>query len=170
MSNSSKQTVKNREEVYVDLQGRKWSLALLDADERALLAELQRRAEDADWFEFDNYWLSAVVALYEPRGMSRRQLIDTPLFRIAQDLSGRIAIRKGYARIGDYRDELQLLIATRFKNRREFCEATGISEDMLSHVLAGRKDLSLGTLGKALDKIGWTLHLAPAHQAAGESS
>jgi hypothetical protein len=101
--------------------------------------------------------------------MSRRQLIDTPLFRIAQDLSGRIAIRKGYARVGDYRDELQLLIATRFKNRREFCEATGISEDMLSHVLAGRKDLSLGTLGKALEKIGWTLHLAPAHQAAGES-
>ena len=109
------------------------------------------------------------VSVGQPREVvDGDRLVRTSIFKSPVD--GRIAIRKGYARMGDYRDELQVLIATRFKNRREFCEATGISEDMLSHVLAGRKNLSLGTLGKALDRIGWTLHLAPMHPAAGEPS
>ena len=58
-----------------------------------------------------------------------------------------------------YRDDLVDLIDTRFPSRRAFCEATGISEDMLSHVLAGRKDLSLAALTKALGRIGYGLHI-----------
>ena len=41
-------------------------------------------------------------------------------------------------RQGDDRDELVRIIADRFTTRREFCEAAGVSEDMLSHVLARR--------------------------------
>ena len=59
------------------------------------------------------------------------------------------------------RDELEDLIRTKFKNHRAFCQATGISEDMLSHVLAGRKDLSLETLTQALQRIGYALHILP---------
>jgi hypothetical protein len=33
---------------------------------------------------------------------------------------------------------------------------------MLSHVLAGRKDLSLAGLTQALERIGYALHIRPA--------
>jgi hypothetical protein len=36
---------------------------------------------------------------------------------------------------------------------------------MLSHVLAGRKDLSLEALSKALDRIGYRLRIVPAARA-----
>jgi hypothetical protein len=56
---------------------------------------------------------------------------------------------------------LEHLILARFKTRREFCEATGLSEDMLSHVLARRKHLAIDTLNAALAKVGYTVHIAP---------
>lgn len=40
--------------------------------------------------------------------------------------------------------------------------ATGLSEDMLSHVLAGRQDLSLAAMTKALERIGYRLRIVPA--------
>jgi hypothetical protein len=46
--------------------------------------------------------------------------------------------------------------------RRAFCEATGLGEDMLSHVLAGRKDLSVPALTRALERIGYRLRIVPA--------
>ena len=53
------------------------------------------------------------------------------------------------------------LIHAKFRTRREFCEATGLSEDMLSHVLAKRKNLSIETLAEALAQIGYTIHITP---------
>lgn len=53
------------------------------------------------------------------------------------------------------------MIRTHFHTRREFCEATGISEDMLSHVLAGRKHLAIDTLSQALARIGYRLQITP---------
>jgi hypothetical protein len=49
----------------------------------------------------------------------------------------------GLVRSPDYRDDLADLIDTEFPSRRAFCQAMGISEDLLSHVLANRKNLSL---------------------------
>ena len=46
------------------------------------------------------------------------------------------------------------------------CEATGLSEDMLSHVLAGRKDLSLAKLTGALGRIGYRLRIVPLPECA----
>ena len=83
------------------------------------------------------------------------------VYRIAQDLSGRLGVAAGFIRPPDYRDELEELILTRFPSRRAFCKATGLSEDMLSHVLAGRKDLSLATLTRALERIGYAVHIKP---------
>jgi hypothetical protein len=150
-------------DVYVDLEGQALSLAGLDADERRLVSRLRRRAGTAsDWDAFNNYWTAAVPAFYEARGLSRLAVARTVPWRIAQDLSGRLAVAAGLARVPDYRDELEELIRTKFPSRRAFCKATGLSEDMLSHVLAGRKDLSLAALTGALERIGYRLCILPS--------
>ena len=68
-------------------------------------------------------------------------------------------------RRSDYRDDLEQLILTKFRSRREFCEATGLAEDMLSHVLAKRKNLAIDTLTEALEKVGYTIHIVPLPEA-----
>jgi len=84
------------------------------------------------------------------------------VFRIAKDLSARIAIATGRAQLRDCRDELEELIVQRFPMRRAFCKATGLSEDLLSHVLARRKHVSIRALTEALNRIGYVLHITPA--------
>ncbi len=102
------------------------------------------------------------MALYDERGLPRSITIRKLVYHIASDLSGRIAVSLGLARLGDYRDDLNEIIQEKFKTRRAFCKATGISEDMLSHVLARRKHLAIDTLTEALAHIGYRLCLLPA--------
>jgi hypothetical protein len=152
-----------RTDVYVDLDGQEIPLVHLDAEERRLLTRIQRRAGTRpDWDAFDNWWTVAVAAFYQARGLARKAVPRTIPWRVAQDQSSRIAVAAGLARLGDYRDELEALIRAKYPSRRAFCEATGLSEDMLSHVLAGRKDLSLPKLTGALERIGYRLRIAPA--------
>ncbi|MGH8480265.1 MAG: hypothetical protein ACREXK_11980 [Gammaproteobacteria bacterium] len=147
---------------YIDLKGREFSLAELDADERTLLKSLEQRADRGPpWHEFANFWMKLVGEFYDSRGLSRSQVRHTALYRIAQDLVSRLAVEQGSARVPDYRDEIETLVRTRFKTRREFCEATGLSEDMLSHVLAGRKHIAIDTLSDALSRIGCALKIVP---------
>ena len=148
--------------IYVDLDGNEICLGHLDAEERKLLARVQRRARtNPDWDAFDNFWTVAVPAFYEARGMDRKAVPRTVLWRVAGDLSGRIAVAAGLARIGDYHGDLEDLIRDKYPSRRAFCKATGLSEGMLSHVLAGRKDLSLAALTRALERIGYRLRIVP---------
>ncbi len=63
------------------------------------------------------------------------------------------------------REQLLSITETKFDTRREFCEAAGVTEDMLSHVLKGRKDLSIGALEELLGKIGYGLTLVPIRKA-----
>ncbi|MGH8611547.1 MAG: hypothetical protein ACREYF_05765 [Gammaproteobacteria bacterium] len=147
---------------YVDLRGCEFSLDQLDADERRLLNTLMQRADRApSWHEFANFWMKLVGEFYHGRGLSRPQVRHTALYRIAQDLGSRLAVAQGVARTPDYRDEIEELIRARFKTRREFCEATGLSEDMLSHVLARRKHIAIDTLSDALSRIGCFLRIVP---------
>ncbi|MFQ5731193.1 MAG: hypothetical protein ACE5KM_04465 [Planctomycetaceae bacterium] len=147
---------------YCDLRGREIPLVGLDDDERKLVKQLKLRAAGKpDWNDFDNYRKKKVGDFYLKRGLDRSDITQTIPWKIGSDLSGRIAINRGLARMPDYRDELKQLIRERFPSRREFCKATGISEDMLSHVLARRKHLSIGTLHDALAKIGYTLRIEP---------
>ena len=83
-------------------------------------------------------------------------------WRIAQDLSDRLGIAAGLVAADDALGDLEHLIREKFRSRRAFCQATGLAEDMLSHVLAGRKDLSLRALEQALRQIGYALHIRPA--------
>jgi hypothetical protein len=152
-----------RADVYVDLDGHEIALAALDAEERRLVARLRRRARrHPDWNDFDNYRFREVLAFYDARGLSRKRMRETAAWRIAQDLSGRLGIASGLVSPDDCRGDLEHLIFTKFPSQRAFCQATGLSEDMLSHVLAGRKDLSLSALEGALDRIGYRLRITPA--------
>ena len=152
-----------RNDTYTDYRGRELSLADLDDDERKLVQTLQRRAAaTSDWCEFSNYWTTAVGEFYAARRVSRAKVAKTLPYRIAQDLSSRISLASGMMRFPDYRDDLADLIRTRFKDRRQFCRKTKLSETMLSHVLARRKHLALDTLTKALRRIGCQIHIVPA--------
>jgi len=148
---------------YIDLKGREISLAELTSPERKLILEMTLAAETAtDWADFSNLWPLKVTELYANQNLTRPQIRHTVVYRVCQDLDSRFAVSRGLARRPDYRDELASLIEQRFRTRREFCEATGLSEDMLSHVLAGRKHLAINTLEESLHRIGYSLHIAPA--------
>jgi hypothetical protein len=150
-------------DVYRDLDGNEIALAGLDAEERRLIARLRRRARaNPDWDDFDNYWTVAVPAFYEARGLARKAVSRTIGWRIAQDLSGRLGLAQGLMAPDDYLSDLEELVRTKFVSPRAFCEATGIAQGMLSHVLAGRKDLSLEALAKAMERIGYRLRIVPA--------
>ena len=154
---------------YRDLRDTEIPQNELDDDERQLVAQLQARAAKSDWNSFDNHWTKTVGDFYSRRGLSRREITQTAPWKIASDLSGRLAIDEGQARAPDYRDELEDLIRSRFPTRRAFCEATGLSEDMLSHVLARRKHLAIDTLNNALLRVGFTLRIAPLETAGKEN-
>ena len=148
---------------YDDREGNTHDLSTLDKEERELIEDLVSFANqhpDARTGEYRNYYVRRVGGFYEARGLSRSQVIKTAAWQIAQDIYGRLLVASGIARdSGDYRDELDDLIRKEFGSRRKFCEATGVSEDMLSHVLAKRKDFGIQTLADALAKVGYTLHI-----------
>lgn len=147
--------------VYTDMDGTRYVLAVLDEAERQLIADLQAFAKkEKDWSVYSNFYTKTVGEFYKTRGLSRQQIIQTPVWRIAQDIGGRLQIDSGHARPSDYRGELELVIKNNFGSRREFCQVTGLSEDMLSHVLAGRKNFGIDTLAEALGKIGYALHIS----------
>jgi hypothetical protein len=157
-----------RRNVYVDLDGHEIALAGLDAGERRLVARLCRRAQThPEWTDFENYWMRQVGAFYDARGVSRRVSRESVPFRIAQDLSSRLGLAAGLIRPDDYLSDLEGLIQEKFPTRRAFCEATGFSEDVLDQVLAGRKDLSLAALTRALERIGYRLRIVPAPEVQG---
>ena len=119
-------------------------------------------AHNPDWTDFDNFGYKVVSDFYERRGVQPKELAQTMPFKILQDLSARLGIAQGFIRPDDYRDELEDLIDRQFASHEAFCKASGISPAMLSHVLAGRKDLSMAALSKALERIGYRLRLVPA--------
>lgn len=148
---------------YIDLDGNAIALDELDAAERKLIASLRRRAAThPDFRDFDTYWMRAVAEFYDARGWRRQKSRQTAAYRIGQDLRDRLGIAKGLIRPPDCRSELENLIRKQFPSQRAFCQATGLSEDMLCHVLAGRKDLSLSALTDALARIGYRLSIQPA--------
>jgi hypothetical protein len=149
-------------DVYVTLEGQELRLDSLDPEERALVQELRGQARKInDWDKFENYWSRRLSGFYDARGIPRSQTVNSAAFQIAQDLGCRIAVAAGLMRVPDYRDEIEEIIQEQYRTRREFCRATGISEDMLSHVLAGRKHLAIDTLSEALEKIGYALKIVP---------
>jgi hypothetical protein len=144
-----------------DMDEGPFDLSLLDAEERTLVRDLISFAEehpDARTAEYRNYYVRRVGGFYEARGLSRKETTKTTVWQIAQNIAGRLMVASGIARDSDdYREKLDALIREKYGSRRRFCELTGISEDMLSHVLAKRKHMSIQSLSDALAKIGYTI-------------
>ena len=146
---------------YVDLNGRSFDLSALTSAELALIERFKRSARNHDSGSYRNRSLSEIDRFYRSQGLSRAEIAETVVYRVAQDIGGRQMIARGEARQPDYRDQIEELIRKKFATRREFCEAAGISEDMLSHVLARRKHLSIDRLVSVLDRVGYSLRIAP---------
>ena len=142
-----------------------YDLSALDEEEREIVRDLlafATRHPDARTGEFHNYYMPRISNFYQARGLSRAEIIETTVWQIAHDINGRLIVASGLARDSDdYREKLDALIREKYGSRRKFCELTGISEDMLSHVLAKRKHLSIQSLTEALAKIGYTIHITP---------
>ena len=150
-------------DVYVDLDGTPIVLTGLDAAERQLVSRLRRRAAtNPDWDAFRNYWTKAVPAFYRARGVSRKAVLRTVGWRIAQDLGGRLGIAAGYIPPPDLLGDLEGLVLRQFPSPRAFAKATGLSEELVDDLLAGRKPLSLEVLEPALERIGYRLQIRPA--------
>ncbi len=133
---------------YTTLHGERMSLTTLDAEERRVVDDLiARSAAVAEWTDYANYYMPTVGNFYSARGLSRRQITETSVWKIAQDLNGRLMVQAGMARDPalDYRDRLSDLIRSAFPTQRAFCEATGLSE--------------------ALRRIGYRLDIVPAEKA-----
>jgi hypothetical protein len=150
---------------YTDRRGESLDLTVLDREERELVGELIRHAEahpNARTAEYWNFYPRRVGDFYQARGLSRKQTTKTLVWQIAQDINGRLLVAAGLAKNSeDYRETLDALIREKYGSRRKFCELTGISEDMLSHVLAKRKHMSIQSLSDALAKVGYTIQITP---------
>lgn len=152
---------------HTTLHGLNLDLASLTQEEAAVLDQAHRAyLESPEWHEFKQKWLNEVLRIYDRQNLPRREAITRPLYRAVQDLGSRLMVQGGYAKMPNYREQIQAIIEAKFENRREFCEATGLSEDMLSHVLRGRKDVSLATLTDSLQKIGYALAIVPLPRTA----
>jgi hypothetical protein len=152
---------------YTTIQGNELDLSSLTSEETSLFLSARKAyAESLEWLGFKQRWLNDVVAFYDRQNLPRRETTSKPLFLAVQDMGSRLMVDQGFARMPGYRDQLLSIIETKFDTRREFCEAAGVSEDMLSHVLKGRKDLSIGALEELLGKIGYGLSLVPLPKAA----
>ena len=155
-----------RRNIYTTLHGHELDLAFLTPEESTIFVTAHKAYVDSpEWLDFKQKWLNEVVQLYDRQQLSRRETVLKPLYRAVQDLGSRLMVNAGYARMPDYRQQLLSIIETKFDTRREFCEAAGVTEDMLSHVLKGRKDLSIGALEELLGKIGYGLSLVPIPKA-----
>jgi hypothetical protein len=91
--------------------------------------------------------------------MPRKVARESAVYRVAQDLWGRLGIAEGVVLPDDYHSDLQELVREKFPSRHAFCEATGLSEEAVKGVLVGREDLSLGALTEALERIGHRLRI-----------
>jgi hypothetical protein len=153
---------------YFTMRNRAFDLTALDSQERQLVDSLIAKYKSAgDWTEFANYYMPAVGNFYLARGLTRKQVIETTAWKIAQDLNGRRMVAAGIARAPgtDYRAALESVIRTAFPTQKAFCEATGLSEDLVSHVLARRKHLAIDTLSEALKRIGYHIEIVPTEKA-----
>jgi hypothetical protein len=151
---------------HTTLQGFELDLTSLTAEEAAVFDQARRAyAESPEWHAFKQKWLNEVLSIYDRQKLPRREAISKPLYRAVQDLGSRLMVEDGYAKMPSYQEQMAAIIEAKFETRREFCKATGLSEDMLSHVLKGRKDVSIGTLTDVLRKIGYALAIVPLPKA-----
>ena len=87
-------------QTYTTLRKQAIDLNELDSGEKQLVDELiAHQASASQWTDFANYYMLAVGNFYLARGLTRRQITELPVWKIAQDLNGRLMIAAGEARL-----------------------------------------------------------------------
>ena len=124
--------------------------------------------QEPDWDIFTAFWLAHVDRL-QPK-LTRKDITETPIFKICQDMDSRVAMKQGYTRPSDYRDELQRIIDQKFPSRYAFCQTTGLDEGYLSRVLNKRQHISMKKLAHILDAIGYELTIREKTDHQGEAA
>lgn len=144
---------------YRTMTGRTIDLAALSAKERDALTEVEGHYEQRpDWTEFARTW----PALLRKRVWGRKKIpVKSQLYRVCQDMELRLGVAQGQVAPPDYRDHLADLIEEKFGSRYAFCQAAGLDQGNLSHVLAGRKDFSLDVLRRVTELLDVQLDLVP---------
>ena len=72
---------------YVALRGDVITVASLTDAEQGFVSDLKRQAKQlGEWTVYENYWLRAVADFYKESGLTRKQIRETGVYRIAQDL------------------------------------------------------------------------------------
>ena len=141
---------------YQTLKNEIYDLASLSPDQRDIYEAVRDfYQQEPAWDKFTAFWLARVDRL-QPK-LTRKEITETPIFKICEDMDSRLAIKGGYARPGDYRDELQMIIDQRFSSRYAFCQTIGLDEGYLSRVLNKRQHISIKKLTQILDAIGYEL-------------
>jgi hypothetical protein len=149
---------------YQTLKHEIYDLDALPPDQQSIYAAVSEvYQQEPAWDTFTAFWLAQVDRLHPP--LTRKAITETPIFKICEDMDARLAIRQGYTRPSDYRDELQMLIEQKFPSRYAFCQTVGLDEGYLSRVLNKRQHISMKKLAHILDAIGYevTLREKPAH-------
>ena len=84
---------------YTTIKDAAIALFDLDPDERRLVDELVAKAQSVtNWTDYANFYMSAVGDFYQSRGLTRKEIIALPVWRIAQDLKSRLMVAAGEAR------------------------------------------------------------------------
>jgi len=139
---------------------RTFDLTELDDEERQFLEEifaLYHADPPPEWSEFGTGW----ICQYK-----ERELESEAVYRICQDLEGRLSIVQEKAAKPDYKGCLIELIEQHYKSRYAFCQATGVNEGQLSRVFAGKSQFSIDLLLQILEHLGATLTIIPEQDAA----
>lgn len=144
---------------YPTITGRVLDLGALATDERTFLDAVRRRfADEPEWTEFAAWWLSE----FQRAGLS----MNSPAYRVCQDLEARLGIAQGKVAAPDYRDYLADLIEERYGSRYRFCKETGVDPGHLSRVLASRSELLVQNLQRILEVLHAALVIQPEEDLA----
>lgn len=148
---------------YQTISGRTLQVRGLSEEERKFLASVQRKyTQGPEWSDFAAYWSEE----FQRAGLP----VDSPTYRICQDLEARLGIAQGKVARPDYRDYLADLIEERYGSRYRFCKETGVDPGHLSRVFASRSELSLQNLDRILEALHASLVIQPKETLAEDLS
>ena len=141
---------------------RTFDLTGLSDEERQFLEaifEFYRTDPQPEWSEFASKW----IRLY-----NKSELASHVVYRICQDLEGRLGVVQGKAAPTDYRDCIgDILKKAREESgedRDAFCKRVGVKLTSLVNLLEGNRRIPIGTLLKILDELGMTLTVRPTQE------
>ena len=141
---------------YTTLLDESYSLQHLPKRDQAIALQLIERAKaNPDWNEFSNWAREACQPAFAE--LAPKQIPESPLYRIAQDLEMRLGVKQGKARLPDYRDKLEYLIRKTYPSIAAFCREVQVDQAYLSHLFGKDRDASMKKLLSMLDKLGYRL-------------